>query len=58
MSALSATRHRRIVFWAVLALFVSWDLLHSEPIDIWSEPPLLAPGSGQSAAGGHCALPR
>jgi hypothetical protein len=49
---------RRGLFWLLLAGFVAWDIGHSAPISVWREPPLLAPGSGQAAAGGHCALPR
>jgi hypothetical protein len=58
MKALATPRGRRALFWLLLAAFVGWDLLHSAPISVWREPPLLAPGSGQAAAGGHCALPR
>jgi len=43
-----------IVFWAALVVYLGWDWHQSEPIDIFSEPPLLAIGSGQAPSGGHC----
>lgn len=58
MSQLPTPTARRALFWLLLAGFVAWDLWLSAPISVWHEPPLLAPGSGQAAAGGHCALPR
>jgi hypothetical protein len=45
-----------VAFWLALALFVSWDWLRSEPVDLRFEPPLIAAGSGQATMGGHCAL--
>lgn len=45
---------RRTLFWVLLVGFIAWDLLHSEPIDMRREPPLIAAGSGQAPAGGHC----
>lgn len=48
----------RILFWAALALFVAWDHARAPRIDLRFEPPLLAAGSGQAGAGGHCALPK
>ncbi len=49
---------RRLVFWVCVLGFVAWDHLRAPPIDLWREPPLIAAGSGQSAAGGHCSAPR
>ncbi|MBA4177790.1 MAG: hypothetical protein C0505_14725 [Leptothrix sp. (in: Bacteria)] len=51
---LTPTRRRRAIFWALLLAFVAWDLQRSPPIDLWREPPLIAAGSGQVSAGGHC----
>lgn len=50
------SRLRAVAFWLALALFVSWDWLRSEPVDLRFEPPLIAAGSGQATMGGHCAL--
>ena len=47
---------RRAVFWALLFAFVAWDLQRSPAIDRWREPPLIAAGSGQVSAGGHCSM--
>lgn len=44
----------RIVFWAVLLVFFGWDWVHSAPVDLRNEPPLIAAGSGQAPTGGHC----
>jgi len=44
------------VFWALLFAFVAWDLQRSPAIDRWREPPLIAAGSGQVSAGGHCSM--
>ncbi len=49
-------RLRALIFWSLLAVFVTWDWLRSEPIDLRNEPPLIAAGSGQAASGGHCSL--
>ncbi len=49
-------RLRRAVFWALMFAFVAWDLQRSPPIDLWREPPLIAAGSGQASAGGHCSM--
>ncbi len=49
-------RRRQALFWAVLAVFLLWDLLGSARIDRWREPPLLAAGSGQAPSGGHCSM--
>lgn len=48
----------RIVFWAALAAFIAWDHVRAPRIDLRFEPPLIAAGSGQAAAGGHCAVVR
>ena len=48
----------RIVFWLGLLAFVAWDHLRSPAVDLWLEPPLIAAGSGQDAAGGHCSAPK
>ena len=34
----------RAVFWAVLVLFLAWDHLHSPPVDLRFEAPLIAAG--------------
>lgn len=47
----------RIVFWAMLAVFIGWDATHSAPIDLRTEPPLIAAGSGRPLTLGHCAIP-
>lgn len=44
----------QLAFWLVFALFVAWDVSVSARIDRFSEPPLLAAGSGQAPSGGHC----
>lgn len=43
------------IFWVLLLSFFAWDWGHSGPIDVYSEPPLIAAGSGQAPTGGHCA---
>jgi len=48
----------RAVFWAALISFLCWDYAHSPQVDLRFEPPLIAAGSGQASAGGHCALPK
>src|SRR2546427_11900035 len=47
----------RAVFWAVLVLFLAWDHLHSPPVDLRFEAPLIAAGSGKATQGGHCSMP-
>lgn len=42
------------LFWIGLALFLSWDWLHSAPVNHRLEPPLFAAGSGKAPTGGHC----
>jgi hypothetical protein len=46
----------RGLFWVLLAGFLTWDFSVSAPVDLRNEPPLIAAGSGQSAAGGHCSM--
>ena len=38
--------------------FVTWDYLHSAPVNLRLEPPIFAAGSGLPVSGGHCALPK
>ena len=47
----------RSVFWIALLGFIAWDYMHSQPVDLRFEAPLIAAGSGQRASGGHCAMP-
>jgi hypothetical protein len=47
---------RRAVFWSLMLAFIAWDLHRSPAIDLWREPPLIAAGSGQVSAGGHCSM--
>ena len=54
---MSHTLIRRTVFWLLLLGFLAWDWQQSPPVDLRSEPPLMAAGSGQAAAGGHCSMP-
>jgi hypothetical protein len=56
MNKPTAARLRRAVFWLLLLAFVAWDLQRSPAIDLWREPPLIAAGSGQASAGGHCSM--
>src|SRR5690606_27345036 len=42
-------------FWIVLAGFFAWDWTHSAPVNVRTEPPLIAAGSGVAPSGGHCA---
>ena len=46
----------RIVFWVVLAAFITWDYQVSANIDLRNEPPLIAAGSGKPVSGGHCSM--
>ena len=55
---ITTPRARRVLFWALLAAFVAWDLMHSAPLDVWREPPWITAGSGQAPSGGHCSSPR
>lgn len=48
------TFHFRIIFWGLLLAFLGWDWMHSSPVDLRAEPPLIAAGSGQPTTGGHC----
>lgn len=43
------------IFWLILVSFFAWDWMHSSAVDVRSEPPLIAAGSGQAPSGGHCA---
>ena len=54
---MTTTRRLQIIFWLALLGFLAWDFQHSEPVDLRNEPPLIAAGSGQAAAGGHCSMP-
>ncbi|MDD3017312.1 MAG: hypothetical protein PHE74_02855 [Comamonas sp.] len=53
----SSSAWLRWVFWLLLIGFLAWDVMHSAPVDMRFEPPLLAAGSGQSSVGGHCSMP-
>lgn len=44
------------LFWVALAVFLSWDWMASPAIDLRSEPPAIALGSGKAPVGGHCAI--
>lgn len=44
-----------VIFWLVLVSFFAWDWARSGAVDVRSEPPLIAAGSGQAPTGGHCA---
>lgn len=48
------SRPLRAIFWLALLAFIAWDHRRSAPVDLWREPPLIAAGSGQATAGGHC----
>jgi len=47
---------RQLLFWTALIAFLVWDFSVSAPIDLRQEPPLIAAGSGQASAGGHCSM--
>ncbi len=47
---------RQLAFWASVLAFLAWDAMHSAPVDLRAEPPLIAAGSGRPASGGHCSL--
>jgi hypothetical protein len=51
------TRLLRLSFWVALVLFLGWDFARSPAVDLRQEPPLIAAGSGQAVAGGHCSTP-
>lgn len=53
-----SNRPLTLVFWTLLLAFLAWDHLRAPRIDLRFETPLIAAGSGQPSAGGHCALPR
>lgn len=47
------------LFWVAFIGFIAWDVTQSRAIDRFSEPPVIAAGSGVQTAGGHCsAVPR
>jgi hypothetical protein len=48
----------RRIFWCAIAAFLAWDWRHSPTVNLRLEPPLLAAGSGQASAGGHCSAAR
>lgn len=50
------TTMARSVFWSLLLAFLAWDWMHTPAVDLRWETPLIAAGSGQSSAGGHCAI--
>lgn len=52
----SMQRVLRPLFWVVLIGFLAWDWTASKPVDLRSEPPLIAAGSGQVTEGGHCSM--
>lgn len=43
-----------IAFWVALIAFFGWDWVSSDAVDRFSEPPVLAIGSGQAPSGAHC----
>jgi hypothetical protein len=53
---MSINKRLQAVFWVALVAFLGWDWSASAPVDLRNEPPLIAPGSGQHASGGHCSL--
>ena len=53
---LSTTRKLQGVFWLLLAGFLAWDFNASAPVNLRDEPPVIAAGSGQVGAGGHCSM--
>ncbi|WP_368641561.1 hypothetical protein ABRY95_00990 [Castellaniella ginsengisoli] len=48
-------RFLAVCFWVAFAAFFAWDWMHSAPINVRAEPPLIAAGSGVAPSGGHCA---
>lgn len=53
---MASARIWQTVFWLALLGFLGWDFAASPPIDLRQEPPLIAAGSGQVVAGGHCSM--
>jgi hypothetical protein len=53
---MTTTPRLRLLFWLLLAGFLTWDFSTSASVDLRNEPPLIAAGSGQTAAGGHCSM--
>jgi hypothetical protein len=51
-----SNRTYQVLFWAVLASFLIWDVAASPAVDLRHEPPLIAAGSGKPSSGGHCAI--
>jgi hypothetical protein len=47
-------RFLAVIFWIVFAAFFAWDWVHSAPVNVRAEPPLIAVGSGVAPSGGHC----
>ena len=47
---------RSWLFWLVLTAFVIWDFVHSAPVNLRLEPPIIAAGSGTPTQAGHCAI--
>ncbi|MCK9517059.1 MAG: hypothetical protein WCZ18_02100 [Ottowia sp.] len=47
---------RSWIFWLVLIAFVAWDFMHSAPVNVRLEPPIIAAGSGTPSQAGHCAM--
>jgi hypothetical protein len=54
--AMTRRTQRQLLFWTALFAFLAWDFSVSAPIDLRQEPPLIAAGSGQASAGGHCSM--
>jgi hypothetical protein len=44
----------KLIFWIALVLFLIWDWNFFKPINLLSESPAFAIGSGQQSSGGHC----
>ena len=55
---MTTTATRRWIFWLALIGFAACDLVHSEPVNVRLEPPIIASGSGLPTQGGHCAMPK
>ncbi|GAB2728089.1 hypothetical protein GCM10027019_04430 [Melaminivora jejuensis] len=54
----SSANLRRWAFWLALVGFIAWDYVHSDPVNLRLEPPMITAGSGTAASGGHCAMPK